>query len=80
MRLRTPTFSSMPRLSVSWVCMSLSSRLVRREGPCKAEGHGWAGQSLRRHRERDVGEARDGVRGLPEGARRGEAPLGGASL
>ena len=87
MRLRTSTFSSMPRLSVSWVCMSLSSRLVRRGvplrspgGPCKAEGHGWAGRSLRRHRERDVGEARDGVRGLPAGGRRGEAPLGGASL
>ena len=65
----------------------MSSRLVRRGvplrspgGPCKAEGHGWAGRSLRRHRERDVGEARDGVRGLPAGGRRGEAPLGGVSL
>lgn len=40
-------------------------------GPCKAEGHGWDGQSLRRHRERDVGGARDGVRGLPTGGPKG---------
>ena len=45
-------------------------------GPCKAEGHGWDGQSLRRHRERDVGGARDGVRGLPAGGPKGRSTFG----
>ena len=39
--------------------------------PCKAGEHGWAGQRPRRHRERDVGGARDGVRGLPAGGPKG---------
>jgi hypothetical protein len=87
-RLRTSTFSSMPRLSVSWVCMSCPPVWSGGGipfgppggGQCKAEGHGWAGQSLRRHRERDVGGARDGVRGLPAGGPKGiEASLGGAT-
>ena len=84
MRLRTSTFSSMPRLSVSWVCMSCPPVWSGGGipfgppggGQCKAEGHGWAGQSLRRHRERDVGGARDGVRGLPAGGPKGRSTFG----
>ena len=40
-------------------------------GPCKAEGHGWDGPALRPPRERDVGGARAGVRGLPAGGPKG---------
>ena len=77
-RSRTSTFSSIPSPSVSCVYMSC----LRPSGggipfgppagmPCKAGAHGWAGQRPRRHRERGVGGARDGVRGLPAGGPKG---------